>query len=736
MTEKEKIEQSITALESQRAILGDMVVETALAPLQDKLKTFAQPAAQQQRKYVTVLFADVSGFTAMSETMDAEDVSETMNALWQRIDEAIITHRGVIDKHIGDAVMALFGVNEAREDDPEQAVRAALAMQTAIASFTDETDTSNRLKMRIGINTGPVLLGEVGTTGEFTAMGDTVNVASRLEHAAPIGGVLISHATYRHIQGVFDVKAQNPIFVKGKLEPIQTYVVHRLKPRAFRLSRRGIEGIDTPMVGRDKELGVLQNGCSTVISDKILQMVTINGEAGLGKSRLLLEFNKWLEIQPESIRVFKGRGSEQTRALPYFLIRDLFAFRFQIMENDSASVVRQKMEDGFAQFMGDGHQEKAHVVGHLIGYPFSDSPHLQGILDDPKQIRDTARYYLTRFFKAACGDMPLHILLEDIHWVDDDSLDIIRMLAHDCHALPILIICLTRPALFENHPDWRDCPTNLNPNQYHHINLVPLTRQDSQQLVTDILKNVRNLPTDLQELIVNRAEGNPFYVEELIKMLIEEGVIIKDGDQWQISTDQLTKIKVPATLTGVLQARLDSLSAPERELLKCASVIGRVFWDQALEKLEWPDMAQANPKDILVKLLQREMVFDQDSSSFEGMEEFIFKHAMLRDVTYESVLLRQRRKYHQHIALWMIDHSGERVDEYAGLIAGHLELAQQWLDAVDWMIRAGEQAKATYAPTAAIEYYQKGLDLLASLKKKLSDAEQHSINEKRALFNL
>ncbi len=277
MTEREQIEQTIAALEAQRALLGDVVVETALAPLRQKLAALAAPRSAEDgtRKLVTVLFADVSGFTAMSETLDAEDVRDVMNALWRRLDSAIFQHGGHIDKHIGDAVMALWGAQTAREDDPEQAIRGALAMQKELENwridFGHRTDTlqspltthhssAANLQMRIGLNTGPVLLGAVGMTSEFTAMGDSVNLASRLEHAAPVGGILISHDTYRHVRGLFDVQPQAPLSVKGKAEPIQTYVVQRAKPRAFRLGTRGVQGVETRMVGREAQLTALMTG--------------------------------------------------------------------------------------------------------------------------------------------------------------------------------------------------------------------------------------------------------------------------------------------------------------------------------------------------------------------------------------------------------------------------------------------------------------------------------------------
>ena len=257
MSEQDKLIKAIASLDAQRSTLGDEVVDAAINPMREKLADLQKKDNGEQRKQVTILFADVSGFTAMSEGLDAEEVSEIMNSLWQEIDAAITGHGGIIDKHIGDAIMALWGVHIAHEDDPQRAVRTALKMQQIVSQF--RLNKSVSLAMRIGINTGPVMLGEVGTAGEYTAMGDAVNLASRLEHAAPVNGVLVSLDTYKHIRGIFDVSPQEPLKVKGKRELVRSYVVERAKDRAFRNPSRGIEGIETRMMGRDAEHLIMQN---------------------------------------------------------------------------------------------------------------------------------------------------------------------------------------------------------------------------------------------------------------------------------------------------------------------------------------------------------------------------------------------------------------------------------------------------------------------------------------------
>ncbi len=723
MRERERLEQTIAHLEAQRATLGDVVVDASIAALREKLATLeAPPAAQasplraggirggakQQRKQVTVLLADVSSSTAIAETMDPEDVTEMMNALWERLDRVITEHGGTIDKHMGDAVLALWGAETAREDDPERAVRAALGIQAELGTF--RVDQGIDLAMRIGINTGPALLGEVGTTGEYTAIGDTVNTASRLEGAAPVGGVLISHDTYRHVRGVFDVQPLVPIRVKGKAEPLQVYVVRRAKPRAFRMGRRGVEGIETRMIGREAELTLLQDAMYAAM-DGARQVITITGEAGIGKSRLLYEFENWLELLPETIRYFKGRASPEMQNLPYALIRDLLSFRFQIQESDPSRVVRQKLEAGVGEVLDADQQGqmRAHVVGQLLGFDLSDSPHLQGVRDDAQQLRDRGLVYLSEFFQATTELAPTVIFVEDIHWADDSSLDATEYLARATADRRLLVLCLARPTLFERRAKW-------GAGQIFHtrMELRPLSEWDSHRLVEEILQKVEKVPLILRDLVVRGAEGNPFYVEELIKMLIEDEVIIKEEEHWRVEPARLTGVRVPPTLTGVLQARLDSLPLEERTVLQQASVVGRKFWDRAVAHIGTTAQERGGRGEIsstLSALQGKEMIFRRATSTFTNTQEYIFKHAILREVTYESVLKRVRRVYHRLIGEWLIQQSGERSGEYTGLIADHLQLAGETERAAIYLRRAGEQAAAQFANAEAVNYLSRALDL-------------------------
>jgi len=696
-----------------------------------------------ERKQVTVLFADFSGFTAFSDKLDAEEVRDHMASLWARLDAVIAAHGGMIEKHIGDAIMAVFGAKQAREDDPEQAVRAALAMQDCLGEV-QSGGAPPPLRMRIGIHTGLVVLGPLGATGEFTATGDTVNLANRLEQSAPVGGVLVSHDTYRQVYGLFDAQGLPPLAVKGKPEPVQAYLVLRAKPRALALQLRGVEGVETEMIGREPELKRLQSALQSVMEERELHVFTIVGEAGIGKSRLVREFQQWVDLLPQAVRLFCGRATAEMAGLPFSLMRDVFSSRFEIQESDPTAVAREKLQRGLAGLLGAGADApawsgeellaQAHFIGQLLGLDFSASPHLRDILNDTEQIRHRAFHYLSRFFTAVSqgASAPAEasqvkatlLVVEDTHWSDDGSLDLIDHLARTCQGAPMMIVCLARPTLFERRPAWGEgLPAHTR------LNLEPLSRRDGRALVEMILRKAPEIPQPLRELIVGGAEGNPFYIEELIKMLIDRRVIVPGAEQWRIDSDQLVAARVPPTLTGVLQARVDGLTPLERAVLQRASVVGRVFWDSAVERLSPTAEGQlaAGPSaegslakreilEALAGLRRKELIFRRESSAFAGAVEYTFKHELLRNVTYESLLKKLRRDYHAQVAAWLIERSGERVAEFAGLVAAHFEQAARVAEAAEWYGRAGQQARTGYAPATAIEYFRKALELLPAAR--------------------
>jgi predicted ATPase/class 3 adenylate cyclase len=690
----------------------------------------AVPPSHTERKQVTVLFADFSGFTSFAHKRDVEDVRDFMSSVWAKLDGIIAAHGGTTEKHIGDAIMAVFGAKQASEEDPAQAVRAALAMHTSVKQSSMDSAPSP-LQMRIGVHTGLAVVGPLGSLGEFAVTGDTVNLASRLQASAPTGGILVSHDTYRHIHGLFDAQTLPPFEVRGRPEPVQAYVILRAKPRAlamqFRGILRGIEGVQAEMVGRQKELKLLQTALQQVMSDQDSQVITVSGEAGIGKSCLLSQFQEWVELLPETIRIFYGRANRLAEGLPFSLIRDLFSNRFEIQDSDSAAVAREKLERGVVELLGakddDSH---AHFIGQLLGLDFTSSPWLREILNDPGQIRHRAFQSFAHFFRAVTRnpfppttDSPIKAAIlytEDIHWSDEGSLDLLVHLASVCRNVPLLVICLTRPTLFERRPRWCE-----EFRQGKRLDLQPLPRQESLALVESLLRRAPQIPQALRELIIGGAEGIPFYIEEIIKMLIDQKVILPGSEQWCIEPEGLAAARVPATLMGVLQARLDGLQPVERLVLQRAAVVGRTFWDSAIEHLSRSteqnvpvdaSLSRAEIFEALAALRRKELIFRRESSSFARTVEYAFKHELLRNVAYESLLRKSRRAYHGQLAAWFIEQSRERINEVAALVAGHFEQAGDTAKAAEWFGRAGQQAQAGYAPATAIDYFRKALALL------------------------
>lgn len=685
----------------------------------------------RERRTVTILFSDVKGSTAMAEGLDPEEVMEIMDGAFDLLIEPVVRHEGTLARLMGDAVLAFFGAPVAHEDDPERAIRAALEITAGARRYAQKLERERGIQgfaVRVGINTGLVVVGEVGSDlrVEYTAMGDAINLAARMEQNAPPGGILISHGTYRHVQGVFDVLAQEPLAVKGKAEPVQTYLVQRAKPRAFRRPSRGVEGIETRMVGREAELKQLQDAFYMAMEYGELQAVTVVGEAGVGKSRLLHEFDVWAELLPAPFYYFRGRAFPEMRNQAYGLIRDLVAFRFQIQDSDTAAGVREKLEEGVRAALGgdkDNDEEphvarRAHSIGHLVGFELGDSPYLAGVRDDPQQVRDQALAHLAGYFQDMAGQFPVLILLEDLHWADDSSLDALNHLMFAVGDQPLLIVSAARPELFERRPHWGEGQS------FHRLlALEPLSRWDSRRLVAEILQKVAEVPQALRDLIVAGAEGNPFFIEELVKMLVEDGVIAKGEEEWRVVPSRLAGLHVPPTLTAVLQARLDRLPLEERTVLQQSSVVGRLFWDRAVARINASTaegIDETTVLDRLSALRAREMVFQRETSAFAGAQEYLFKHALLREVTYESVLKRLRRAYHGLVAGWLLEQAGDRVGEVTGLIADHLALAGRAPEAVDYLLAAGDRARGLYAHREAIHAYERALTLL----KEQGDDEQ------------
>ena len=753
------LERAIAVIGSQRALLGDSVADMTLAALRGKQAALGRetavstqlsasvstPDRPTQRKQLTILFAHVSGFTEATQAMPDTQMLNIINMLWQRLDGVITGQGGMVDKHMGDAVMGLFGVPVVSEDDPELAIRAALAMQVTLREFISEIRAEfvqaaervpgattvltalDALNLRVGINTGPVLVGEVGSGDEYTVIGDPVNVASRLEQRAPAGGILISHKTYLLVHGAFDIEPLGPMQIRGKPDPIQVYLVMGVKSRIFSERGRGVEGVETSMVGRDKELLLLQTSLRDVVQSGKGQVITVIGEAGIGKSRLKHEYERWVDALPIKVNMLKGHTEPSMKQVPYSLMRNLFVTFFDIQDNDSAPVMEAKFIHQMKLFFPNDSASKLHrrsrALAQLLGLNMDDDLLLPDMMQTREETFDDIGQLLREALKGSRAGL---LVLEDVHWADEGSLDLIDYIVELCRDVPLLILCVSRPALLERRTRW-GVETAVNGNKrlldkpisQRIIGLDMLTVAESRQLVENILRNLPNIPPALSDLIVHRSEGNPFYVEELVKVLIEDGVIVPGEDSWRVLQKQLTDVRIPTTLTGVLQARLDRLSSLERVTLQRAAVIGRVFWDSPVVLMnhvaEQTAVHAPETTTALRALEKREMIFQRNSSVFAGSNAYIFKHEMLREVAYESVLLRTRPAYHRQVADWLAQESGDRIAEYAGLIADHYEKAHEKIPSAHMYEMAGNRARELSNPQLALSHYQKVLYLVAEV---------------------
>ncbi len=732
-TELQQLASTIATLEAQRALLGDAPVDAVIAPLRARIAELraqgaqqapSEPAAaaapEQTLRQVSVLFLDIVGSTALSQHLDPEDIHAVMDAALAACTTIVEAHHGKVLQYAGDSLLAVFGAAEAHEDDAECAVRAGLALleegrrQGGLVALRHGHDGFN---VRLGVHTGGVLLGG-GVDDEGTIRGMTVNVAARMEQTAPPGALRISHDTYRQVRGLFDLEPQPPMLVKGRDEPIVTYLVRSVRPRTFRVAARGIEGIDTRMVGREAELAALQRAFEQLFvrsASTAFSACTVVAEAGVGKSRLLHEFEAWAGARPEAFSVFRGRATPQTQTQPYGLLRDILAWRFQINDGDTMELAKRKLEEGIAPLFeaDDGAelaQAHAHLLGHLIGLDFQASRHIQPILADSRQIRSRGFHAAAQMFRRVHlrSNAPVLLLLDDLHWADEPSLDFLATLAPANADLPMLVIGLARPTLFERRADvWGGA-------EAQRVDLAPLGAQGSRDLAAELLKKLTDAPAVLRELIISRAEGNPFYMEELVLMLIDEGAIDTTTEPWKVVADRLLATPVPATLTGVLQARLDSLHAVEKLALQQASVIGFVFWDRALAAID------AHAVDALPAVARRDLVVSHEEGHIDDAREYAFRHPLLHHVTYETVLKRVRREGHARTAAWLAGLGGARANDFLGATAEHFEKGGDARSACEYYTRAAEHAATRFAHDALLGHAGHALSLADSLADSLA----------------
>ncbi len=709
MPDLDAVETAIAALEAQRATLGDAVTDTALGPLHEQRRQLLAAAAGERRKLVTAVVADLVGYTQLSEQTDPEDLQALLAPYFDAWSQAVVDHGGSIEKFIGDAVVAVFGLETAHEDDPQRAVESALQVRDRLEALNAARPDAPTLAIRIGIDTGEVLVGAFQERPgmDFVAVGDAVNRASRLQTAAPAEGVLVSADTYQHVRGLFVASEREPLSLKGVAEPVPVYLITGAKPRPFHLPTRGVQGVPTRTVGRDGELATVRAAFEDVLDESHPQLVTVQGDAGVGKSRLLADLASWLELLPTTIWFFRGRATPAGQSRPFALLRDVVADRLQLADSDPSGLVESRLREALGATWGDPDAAaKAQAIGRLLGFS-PDERAAGAAAADSAGPRQRALEHLADYLARLAEQSPVVVMLEDLHWADDASLDAVTTVLARLQGSRVLIAATARPSLWERRPHWGE-----GVRGHRVLRLSPLTRRESRALLADVLRHADRVPPALTDLVVSSAEGNPFYLEEMVKWLAEAGVIDTSGPTWHVHEQKLATMAVPPTLRAVLQARIDALEERERAVLQRASVIGRVFWKGAVVGLGASDGIPVPPPDVpalLDGLRSREVVYRRERSAFADDVEYTFKHALLRDVTYDSLLREQRRRLHAAAARWLeqVTTTTGRADEYAVLIAEHLEDAGEVDPAARWYLRAGRAAFGSSAFRESVDLLQR-----------------------------
>jgi adenylate cyclase len=658
------------------------------------------PASDGDRRPVTVLFADLAGFTALSEGLDPEDVRAIQADLFREMSASIERYEGFVEKFVGDAVMAVFGAPRAHEDDPERGLRAALLMR-------DQMDVLNRrwerrvgrpLALHIGINTGPVVAGRIGSTADaaYAVTGDTVNTAARLQSAAPSGEIFIGDATYQLTQHAFAFAPREEIALKGKSEPVGIYRL--LGPLATRLSARGLEGLGlaAPLVGRERELGRMQAVFDEVRAGRA-QVLSLIGEPGAGKSRLQRDFFAGLEAagRLDGVTIRRAACSalgEQTYGAVAALLRDAY----EVEHGDSVDVTRRKLAAGL-ETLGVGAEDRAAMVAALIrvfGLEQDDARihHLE-----PEQLKRqifmAARALVER--RLAAG--PLVLVVEDLHWADAASIELLGALADRLAERPLLVLLMYRPTL---DPDALD--TGRTPHT--GIELMPLSLSSSEDLLGAWFGDATRLfPEHLRALILERAGGNPFYLEEVVRALVAAGVLVRDGQAWHCTAEAATA-QVPTTLHGLLLARLDRLEAAERRVIQEAAVIGPHFEVPLLKAVS----AEPAAVDVALDALAR-------ADLVTPGPDHRFRHGLLQEIVYQNILVARRTELHDRVGASLEAQGAGGPESLERLVAlgHHFSLGADTRRGARYLTSAGDWARGMYANADAIQHYQRALDALA-----------------------
>jgi ABC-type oligopeptide transport system substrate-binding subunit/class 3 adenylate cyclase len=694
---------------------------------------------QAERRLITILFSDVKGSTAMAENLDPEDVMEIMDGAFDVLIEPVYRYEGTLARLMGDAVLAFFGAPIAHEDDPERACRAALDILKGASQCAARLEHERGItgfNVRVGIHTGLVVVGEVGSDlrVEYTAMGDAINLAARMESAARPGTVLISEATRKLVAPLFETEALGPIEVKGKAQPVSVYRVLAAKEVPGKL--RGIAGLESPFVGREAQLQALRETLQRLQAGTG-GVVTLVGEAGIGKSRLVAEsralceaearkrydviaseakqsppaqvrdcFGKMTPRNDTLVRWIEGRCLSYGSSIAYQLWLDVLHSLLGVTLDDAPQAVLERLRERLQEACPDRFQGVYPYVGRVMSLPLEES--LAGELNEleGQDLRSHTFHALQTLIVCAANQRPLVVVCEDLHWADPTSIELLEQLLPITERVPLLLLCVFRPV--KDHACWRfrERVAQACPQCHTSLLLDPLSPTESQTLVANLLE-IDDLPEALREHVLSRAEGNPFYVEEVIRSLIDRGAVVQDPTSgcWT-ATAVVAEIPIPDTLQGVLMARIDRLQEDTRRVLQMAAVIGRIFLHRVLAEIAKEERRLDNQ---LLTLQQEEMIRERARTP---ELEYMFKHDLTREAAYNGLLKKQRRVFHRQVGEALERLFPERIEEQLGLLAYHWEQAGDAAKATEYLLRAGDKARIAYAHQEAVDFYRRALPFL------------------------
>jgi class 3 adenylate cyclase len=653
----------------------------------------APEPARQTRKTVTVVFCDVAGSTALGERLDPETVRIVMTRYFARMRQALEAHGGTVEKFIGDAVMAVFGVPVVNEDDALRAVRAADEMRRSLAALNEELERERgaSIATRIGVNTGPVVAGDP-SGGQNVVTGDTVNTAARLEQAAAAGEILIGEATFELVRDAVEVEPVDPLALKGKADDVPAYRLVSVHALAAGHQRR----LDSPMVGRDRPLRMLVDAFGATSEDGASHLFTVFGPAGIGKSRLVREF---VASASGSARVMSGRCLSYGDAVTYWPIAEMVIAAANIAEDDPPERAREAIASLLSS-TPDGAVVAQHVAA-LLGLG------AEGPVEP--------RWAIRRLFEAFAADGPLVVVIDDIHWADDALLDVIEHVVDRARDVPILLLCMARPELLDHRPTWAGGVRNAT-----SVHLEPLSEREADALIENLL-GMPALTAEIRERIRASAQGNPLFVEEMLAMLLDDGTLIQKDGEW-VATVDLSTVAVPPAISALLAARLDRLGAAERAVLDAASIVGEVF-----ERASIAAIAHRELDDLetdLASLLRKDLIRPSPSDVGAADDGYRFRHILLRDATYEQIPKDDRAAMHVAFANHLTQSVGDRVAEFDEFLGFHLaSAAELWRELGISDARTDEARSRAFEHLAAAGHRAYGRADLVAAATLLSRAE-------------